>query len=262
VTVVAAGETTVKVTVTQYGRTDSYTAKITVAKKAEENPANPGTVIDPGIAGVVDDNAAAGDNTVADGSGDATEEIPTVTVTAVKKGTVLTDKTSKAKYKVTSAASAKTHTVTYVGTTSSSKKSITIPATVKIGGVTYKVTAIAANAFKKNTKITSVTIGKNIKTIGKNAFYGCTKLKSITFKSGSALEKIAAGAFAKCTSLKKVSIPASVKSIGSKAFYGCTKLSKVTFAKNSKLSTVKKNAFSKCTSLKKLTLPKKAKSVK
>ena len=32
-------------------------------------------------------------------------------------------------------------------------------------------------------KITKVTIGKNIKTIGKKAFYGCKKLKSITLKT-------------------------------------------------------------------------------
>lgn len=60
---------------------------------------------------------------------------------------------------------------------------ITIPSTVKIGGQSYKVTAIAANAFKGNKNVAKVTIGANVKTIGKQAFYGCKKLKKITVKS-------------------------------------------------------------------------------
>jgi endoglucanase len=176
-----------------------------------------------------------------------------------KKGTLLKDKTTKATYKVTSAASAKTHTVTYMGTTSASKKSITIPESVKINGVTYKVTAIAANALKGNTKVTSVTIGKNVKTIGKNAFSGCRNLKTVTFQSGSKLTKIGAKAFYKCTSLKKISIPSKVKTIDTKAFYGCAKLSKVTFASKSALKTVDKDVFYKCSSLKKLALPSQTK---
>ena len=65
----------------------------------------------------------------------------------------------------------------------SKKKSIQIADTVKIAGVTCKVTSIAAKACEKNQTITSVSIGKNVRTIGKNAFYRCKKLKKITVKS-------------------------------------------------------------------------------
>ena len=47
-------------------------------------------------------------------------------------------------------------------------------------GTTYKVTSIAANAFKNNKKISKVVIGNNIVSIGKNAFAGCKKLTSVT----------------------------------------------------------------------------------
>jgi endoglucanase len=168
--------------------------------------------------------------------------------TTAAKGTVLTDTTTKAKYKVTSSASAKTPTVAYYRTTSTSKK-IVVPATVKIGGVTYKVTSIAANAFKKKTKITSVTIGKNVKSIGSKAFYGCTKLKTVKFKSGSALTTIGSKAFYNCKALTKITIPSKVSKIGKQAFYKCSKLKTVTI-KSKKLTSKKigSKAFGKINS--------------
>ena len=62
-------------------------------------------------------------------------------------------------------------------------KTITIPSKVTYQGVTYKVTAVSANACNGMKKLTKVTIGANVKTIGKNAFKNCKKLKTITIKS-------------------------------------------------------------------------------
>ncbi|MBR6222546.1 MAG: leucine-rich repeat protein [Lachnospiraceae bacterium] len=64
----------------------------------------------------------------------------------------------------------------------SNKKTVTIPATVKYDGFTYKVTSIGAEAFASKKKIAQVTIGSNIRRIGSAAFYNCKKLKKITFK--------------------------------------------------------------------------------
>lgn len=98
------------------------------------------------------------------------------------KGTKLTDKKTKAVYKVTK--SGKTGgTVEYLKSTDKKATSISIPATVTIDGITYKVTSIAANAFKNNKTVKKITIGKNVTKIGAKAFYGCTKLKSITIKT-------------------------------------------------------------------------------
>ncbi len=60
---------------------------------------------------------------------------------------------------------------------------IVVPDTIKINGVTYKVTSIAKNAFKNNKKLKTVTVGKNVSKIGANVFTGCKKLKTITIKS-------------------------------------------------------------------------------
>ena len=56
------------------------------------------------------------------------------------------------------------------------KASVRIPDTVKVNGITCKVTAISANAFKNNKSLKSVTIGRNVTVIGTNAFYGCRNL--------------------------------------------------------------------------------------
>lgn len=102
-----------------------------------------------------------------------------------------------------------TKEVSYTKTTSKSSK-ITIPATVKIDGVTYKVTKIANNAFKNNKYVTKIVLGSNITEIGDNAFKGCLKLKSITITS-------------------------KVKVIGSNAFSGDKKLTVLTI-KSGKLT--------------------------
>ncbi len=101
------------------------------------------------------------------------------------KGTKLTAK--GVSYQVTSAAE-KNPTVTYAGS-KKKKATVTIPATVKINNVTYKVTSIAANAFKNNKKLKKVVIGKNVTKIGKKAFYGCSKLKNITVKTTKLTKK-------------------------------------------------------------------------
>ena len=53
-------------------------------------------------------------------------------------------------------------------------------------GITYKVTGIAPGAFKGNTKVTSITIGNYVTTIGKKAFYLCP-LSKVTCKSPASL---------------------------------------------------------------------------
>ena len=129
------------------------------------------------------------------------------------KGTKLTAK--GVSYQVTNA-TGKNPTVAYAGS-KKQKASVTIPATVTINNVTYKVTSIAANAFKNNKKLKKVVIGKNITKIGKKAFYGCSKLKNITVKT---------------TKLTK-------KNVGSQAFKGIHK--KATFkVSKKKISSYRK----------------------
>ena len=114
-------------------------------------------------------------------------------ITPAKKGTTLTISSKKIKIKVTSS-SKKNPTVTITKFTDKKAKKLTIPATVKVKGVTYKVTAISDKAFKGNKKLTTVTIGSNVTKIGKEAFSGCKNLKKITVTAGK-LKTISKNAF-------------------------------------------------------------------
>ena len=127
--------------------------------------------------------------------------------------------TSGAIYRVTSSDS-KNPTVEYKKTDDIVGGNVKIKSSVKVLGITYKITAIAANTFKNNKKITSVTIGSNVTSIGKSAFEKCAKLKSVTLSK-------------------------NVESIGKNAFKDCKKLKKITI-KSTKLDAdgVKKGAFS------------------
>ena len=137
-------------------------------------------------------------------------------------GTQVTD--NKAIYKVTDNNN-NVPVVAYMKAVNKSAKTVTVPATVTIDGVTYKVTAIAKNAFKNNKKIKKIVIGNNIMTIRAGAFGGCTNLNKVVM--GKNVTAIGTKAFYKCTKLKSIIIPAKVKNIGKSAFFGCKNLRKI-----------------------------------
>ena len=108
----------------------------------------------------------------------STEEL-TVSQPA-KNGDVITDNKSNAKYEVTDTVKRE---VSYNAPVDGKTKDITIPDTITINGEIYKVMKIADNAFKGNKAVTTITIGRNAKSIGKNVFKGCKRLKTIIIKS-------------------------------------------------------------------------------
>ena len=97
------------------------------------------------------------------------------------------------KYKITkSTAAAMQAAVT--GTSKKNIAALNVPATVKYNGMTFKVTSVAKNAFKNKKKLKSVTIGKNVKSIGAGAFSGDARLAKVKF-SGTAIKSIGKNAF-------------------------------------------------------------------
>lgn len=156
-----------------------------------------------------------------------------------KAGTQLSAAEAGASYQVVSE-DEKQPTVVYTAPADKNVKKITVPATITVGGITYKVESVAPDAFKNCRKLTSVKISAGVQKIGKNAFSGCSKLSSVTI--GKDVTEIGAGAFANCKALKKITIPAAVTKIGKKAFNKCKKLKTVTI-KTKKLKTVGSSAF-------------------
>ena len=111
-----------------------------------------------------------------------------------------------AKYTITDTAK---KDVEYTAPLSETLKTVTIPDSIKINNTTYTVTSIAAKAFKGNKTLTKVTIGKNIKTIGKQAFYNCKKLKKVTIKTtGLTAKTVGAKAFKGIAAKATIKVPA------------------------------------------------------
>lgn len=101
-------------------------------------------------------------------------------VTGPKRGSVY--KVGKLRYKVLKI-KGRTGNVTVQKMVSGNARAVTVPATVKIKGYTFKVTSIAKKAFYNNKKLTKVVIGKNVTSIAKKAFYKNKKLKTVVIKS-------------------------------------------------------------------------------
>lgn len=169
------------------------TVKVTV-KKVEKEPANPAKPSQP-------------------------------TTKTVKKGTKLIVGTNT--FVVTNV---KAKTVSYKATKNKKAAKITIPATVKSGKQVYKVTTIADNAFKNNKKIKTVVVGKNVRTIGKKAFYGCKNLKKITVQS-SIIKKVGAKAFKGINKKAVIKVPSKKYKAYKKVFKGKGQVKTVTIKK-------------------------------
>lgn len=89
-----------------------------------------------------------------------------------KKGTVF--QSGKLQYKITGTKKAEVQKAVGKNITN-----VTVPAAVSYRGQTYKVTSIAAKAFRNNKKLKQVSIGKWVTAIGAKAFQNCSKLKNV-----------------------------------------------------------------------------------
>ncbi|MDE6868737.1 MAG: leucine-rich repeat protein [Clostridia bacterium] len=126
--------------------------------------------------------------------------------------------------------------------------SVTIPATV---------TDISAYAFT-GTRLTTVKINKEVKSIGAGAFMNCANLATVDFEENSQLASIGDAAFYRCTALKTVTLPDGVKTMGSSVFYGCNALTSAVMPSVTSLGAY---TFVGCTSLERVTFGENATTV-
>ena len=86
------------------------------------------------------------------------------------------------------------------------------------------ITSIGESAFSE-CRISDVVIPNKVTTLEQNVFSGCRKLKSISI--GANVKSIGKYTFKNCSSLPKISIPKAVTSIGDYAFSGCKNITNV-----------------------------------
>jgi len=151
------------------------------------------------------------------------------------------------------------------------------------------VTGICTGAFSRRQDITGIVIPENITYIGCDAFYGCSKLKTIAVKNGNetycavnnclietatkklvlgcktsvipndgSVESIGEFAFAG-SDLKALSIPNKITSIGYSAFIFCDDLKKLEIPNS--VTQIGPFAFGQCSSLEELIIPNSVTSV-
>lgn len=213
--ITAISEGTANISVTTKNGKKTASCRVTViGDKAAETP-----------------NAPETPNTPETPSAPETPDTPDIK--PAPKGDSIVDPATRTKYVVTKSSS-KSGTVAFAGPANKKIKSVKIPDTVTIGGVTYKVTSIQPKAFSRCYGLNRVTIGKNVTTIGEKAFYKCTKLKAITIPPK--VIKIGKSAFEGCKKLKTIKIKTTKltsKKVGSKAFKGTPAKAKVTVPKKS-----------------------------
>lgn len=137
---------------------------------------------------------------------------------ALKVGDTVTS--GNVKYRVTDA---QKKLAEAYGIESKTARTLKVAAAVTINGEKVSVTSVKANAFKGMKKLEKVTIGTNVSRIGKNAFSGDGKLKSIQIKSKKltyvgkrALKNISAKAVIKVPKSKKKAYTSLLKGKGQK----------------------------------------------
>jgi hypothetical protein len=139
-------------------------------------------------------------------------------------------------------------------------------------------------SFKGCTNLTTIVFGDNLKTIGDNAFSGCTSLCSTdkwamtdprigesgdvviadddspVFTIPETCTTIGASAFATCKSLQQLDLTAmTAGTVGASAFSGCTALTNAALGDG--ITSLGASAFASCTSLNTITIGEGCKSI-
>ena len=109
---------------------------------------------------------------------------------------------------------------------------------------------IASRAFYGCTKLTSVTIPNSVTNIGESTFEGCSSLTSVTIPNS--VTNIGESTFEGCSSLTSVTIPNSVTNIGKSTFKGCSSLTSVTIPNS--VTNIGESIFEGCSSLTSVTI--------
>ena len=115
------------------------------------------------------------------------------------------------------------------------------------------VTAIDDYAFFNDASITSVSFenATALKTIGTNAFNGCSELTSLTIPEW--IKGLSFGAFQNCTSLEDLKIGGGISQIPDQCFYRCTSLKQIALPDS--ITEIGERAFTDCAELTKVEIP-------
>lgn len=139
-------------------------------------------------------------------------------------------------------------------------KQVTLPSSVYVieGSAFYNCSAlekinlenvsVIEDASFRNTKLSTVNFN-NLQKVGKNAFNGCSKLKTVEFPAG--VSEIGQSAFSGCSLLNTVNFKGTVNVVGVNAFSGCSLLRNINLEK---IKYFNQGCFQSCVSLENINL--------
>ena len=110
---------------------------------------------------------------------------------------------------------------------------------------------IGKNAFYGNTYLKMINMGENIQEIGDNCFFWCNNLKEIVLPDS--ITKLGEGCFTRCNKLEKITLPSSLKEVPSGCFGGCSSLKNISFTES--ITKIGSDAFDSCSGLETIDLP-------
>ena len=113
------------------------------------------------------------------------------------------------------------------------------------------VTAIGKRAFLGCGRLRTITIPDSVVSIGDSAFSGCKNLPNITIPNSVTV--IGDGAFSGCERLQCLRIPESTSEIAANLFYRCINLKSIILPNS--ITRIGDGAFYRCESLESITIP-------
>ncbi len=119
--------------------------------------------------------------------------------------------------------------------------------TITSANIPNGVEKISANLFKEHQNITSVNVPDSVTTIYARAFYQCPNLQTVSIGSGFQETPFQSSIFRGCTKLKTVTLKSGIKVIGEYMFYGCTALEEIVIPDT--VISIGRESFKECTSL-------------
>jgi len=121
--------------------------------------------------------------------------------------------------------------------------------------------SIGKSAFYNCTKITGVKFPQSLTSIGSTAFYQCVALEGmVDLSSCLDLKIIDVGLFQGCGLISGLKLPKTITTIGASAFENCKKIDAVDLSSCADLTTIGGQAFKSCAEAV-ITLPGKVNSV-
>ena len=113
------------------------------------------------------------------------------------------------------------------------------------------VETIDAFAFMYCTKLTEVTTGDSVTSVGLKAFYGCENLANVNLSDG--ITTIKSEAFSHCYNLININIPKTLRYIDQEIFSSCKNLTSIVIPDS--VTEIRSGAFSGCSSLNSIAIP-------